>query len=87
MKGQKQSRVNNLEKRMAAVTNVLQQLINELNNVKTISMGTLQTIKEMPDYEEAIEKLKKKNEEMQQVSEGEAKLEIPDDQKEDLQKV
>jgi len=87
MKGQKQSRVDNLEKRMAAVTNVLQQLINELNNVKTISMGTLQTIKEMPDYEEAIEKLKKKNEEMQQVSEGEAKLEIPDDQKEDLQKV
>lgn len=78
MKGQKQSRVDNLEKRMAAVTNVLQQLINELNNVKTISMGTLQTIKEMPDYNEAIEKLKKKNEEMQQVSEGEAKLEIPD---------
>jgi len=87
MKGQKQSRVDNLEKRMATVTNVLQQLINELNNVKTISMGTLQTIKEMPDYDEAIEKLKKKNEEMQQVSEGEAKLEIPDDQKEDLQKV
>jgi cell shape-determining protein MreC len=87
MKGQKQSRVDNLEKRMAAVTNVLQQLINELNNIKTISMGTLQTIKEMPDYDEAIEKLKKKNEEMQQVSEGEAKLEIPDDKKEDLQKV
>jgi cell shape-determining protein MreC len=87
MKGQKQSRVDNLEKRMAAVTNVLQQLINELNNVKTISMGTLQTIKEMPDYDEAIDKLKKKNEEMQQVSDGEAKLEIPDDQKEDLQKV
>jgi cell shape-determining protein MreC len=78
MKGQKQSRTDALEKRMAAVTNVLQQLINELNNVKTISMGTLQTIKEMPDYDEAIEKLKKKNEEMQQVSEGEAKLEIPD---------
>ena len=79
MKGQKQSRVDNLEKRMAAVTNVLQQLINELNNVKTVSMGTLQTIKEMPDYDEAIDKLKKKNEEMQQVSEGETKLEIPDD--------
>jgi cell shape-determining protein MreC len=87
MKGQKQSRVDSLEKRMAAVTNVLQELINELNNLRTISIGTLQTIKEMPDYDEAIEKLKKKNEEMQQVSEGEAKLEIPDDQKEDLQKV
>jgi hypothetical protein len=77
MKGQKQSRVDSLEKRMAAVTNVLQELINELNNLRTISMGTLQAIKEMPDYDEAIEKLKKKNEEMQQVSKGKAKLEIP----------
>lgn len=84
MKGQKQSRIDNLEKRMAAVTNVLQQLINELNNVKTISMGAMQTIKEMPDYDEAIDKLMKKNEEMQQVSKAEAKLEIPNEQKEDL---
>ena len=61
MKGQKQSRVDSLEKRMAAVTNVLQELINELNNLRTISIGTLQTIKEMSDYDEAIEKLKKKN--------------------------
>ena len=87
MKGQKQSRVDNLEKRMAAVTNVLQQVINELNNLRTISMGTLQTIKEMPDYDEAIEKLKTKNEEMQQVPEGKTGLEIPDEEKEDLQKV
>ena len=61
MKGQKQSRVDSLEKRMTAVTNVLQELINELNNLRTISIGTLQTIKEMSDYDEAIEKLKKKN--------------------------
>ena len=78
MKGQKQSRVDNLEKRMAAVTNVLQQLINEIENTKIMALGVHQTIKEMPDYDEAIEKLKKKNEEMQQVSEREAKLEIPD---------
>jgi len=78
MKGQKQSRTDALEKRMAAMTNVVQQLIDELQHTKTISIGTLQTIKEMPDYNEAIEKLKKKNEEMQQVSEGEAKLEIPE---------
>ena len=87
MKGQKQSRIDNVEKRLAAMTRVLQELINEVQNTKTIALGVHQTIKEMPDYEEAIEKLKKKNEEMQQVSEGEAKLEIPDDQKEDLQKV
>ena len=32
----------------------------ELEHVKTMSVGTYQTIKEMPDYEEAIEKLKEK---------------------------
>ena len=87
MKGQKQSRIDNVEKRLAAMTRVLQELINEVQNTKTIALGVHQTIKEMPDYDEAIEKLKKKNGEMQQVSEGEARLEIPDDQKENLQKV
>lgn len=60
MKGQKQSRVDNLEKRMAAVTNVLQQIINEVENTKTLAFGMHETIKAMPDYEEAIEKLKEK---------------------------
>ena len=86
MKGQKQSRVDNLEKRMAAVTNVLQQLIDELQHIRTLAVGSLQTIKEMPGYDEAIEKLKNKNEEMQQVPEREAGLEIPDDQEKDMQK-
>ncbi len=39
MKGQKQSRTDALEKRMAAVTNVLQQLINEVNNLKKMVFG------------------------------------------------
>jgi hypothetical protein len=78
MKGQKQSRIDSLEKRMAAMTNVVQQLIDELQHTRTLALGSLQTIKEMPGYDKAIEKLKKKNEEMQQVSEGKAKLEIPD---------
>jgi gas vesicle protein len=76
---EKQSRLDNVEKRMAAMTNVMQQIINELTMIKDLSVGTLETIKLLPDYAEAIEKLKKKNEEMQQVSKGEAKLEIPDE--------
>jgi hypothetical protein len=60
MKGQKQSRLDNFEKRLAAVTRVLQELINEIQNTKTIALGVHQTIKEMPDYEEAIKKLKEK---------------------------
>ena len=58
MKGQKQSRIDNVEKRLAAMTRVLQELINDVQNTKTIALGVHQTIKEMPDYEEAIEKLK-----------------------------
>jgi hypothetical protein len=60
MKGQKQSRVDSLEKRVAAITRILQELINDANNTKTIALGVHQTIKEMPDYEEAISKLKEK---------------------------
>ena len=41
MKGQKQSRTDALEKRMAAVTNVLQQLINENDRLSTMVSGCL----------------------------------------------
>jgi hypothetical protein len=60
MNGQKQSRVDNLEKRIAATTNVIQQMINELSYLKDLSIGTLETIKNMEGYEQAIEKLKEK---------------------------
>jgi len=60
MKTQKQSRVDALEKRIAAMTNVMQQLIQEVTNLRTLSFGTLETIKQMPGYDEALEKLKEK---------------------------
>ncbi len=60
MKGQKQSRTDALEKRMAAVTNVLQQLINETNNLKTMVFGQQEILKQLPGYEDAIAELKKK---------------------------
>ena len=60
MKGQKQSRTDALEKRMAAVTNVLQQLINEISNLKTMVFGQQEIIKQLEGYEDAIDKLKKK---------------------------
>ena len=60
MKGQKQSRTDALEKRMAAVTNVLQQLINENDRLSTMVSGHHQVLKQLPGYEDAIDKLKKK---------------------------
>ena len=58
MKGQKSSRVDLLEKKIQALINVVQQLLDENAYLKDLAVGTLETIKHMPDYEEAIDKLK-----------------------------
>jgi len=60
MTGQKQSRVDLLEKKIEALIRVVQQLLDENAYLKDLSVGTLETIKLMPNYEEAIEKLKNK---------------------------
>ena len=72
MKTQKQSRLDALEKRVAAMTNVIQQLIQESTNLRTLSFGTLETMKQMPDYDKELEKLKEKATEKN----NEKKLEI-----------
>ena len=64
MKGQKQSRTDALEKRMATVTNVLQHLENETVNLKkivtVILSGQQQIIKQLKGYEDTIEEIKQK---------------------------
>ena len=57
MKGQKQSRTDLLEKKLDAAINVINALVNETQNLKSLSVGTLETIKKMPDYDDAIAKL------------------------------
>ena len=60
MKTQKQSRTDLLEKKVQALIGVVQQLLDETAYLKDIAVGTLETIKQMDDYEQAIEDLKKK---------------------------
>ena len=60
MKSQKSSRVDLLEKKIQALIGVVQQLLDENAYLKDLAVGTLETIKQMPDYDEAIEKLKNK---------------------------
>ena len=62
MSKQKQSRVEALEKKQVATTRVLQELINEFNNIRTMSVGVYALVKDMPGYEEAVNKLKEKTE-------------------------
>ena len=58
MKGAKQSKTDHQAKQIQALINVVQQLLDETAYLKDLAVGTLETIKCMPDYEEAIEKLK-----------------------------
>jgi len=48
-----------MKNKMDAVVRVTQHLLNEITQVKDLAIGTLETIKKMPGYEEAIEELKK----------------------------
>ena len=54
----KESTLLEMQNKIKAITNVLQQLINENTQLRDLAVGTLETIKHMPDYDEAIEKLK-----------------------------
>jgi hypothetical protein len=62
MKGNKKSsRLGLLELKVSTIIQVLQKSIDDQAYLKELAVGTLETIKMMPDYEEAIDKLKEKN--------------------------
>ena len=52
-----------MKNKIAAVTRVMQQMINELSHLRELGVGTLETVKLLPGYEDAIKKLKTKMEE------------------------
>ena len=58
----KESTLLEMQNKIKALTNVAQQLINEITHLRELSVGTLETIKLMPDYKDAIEALKKQME-------------------------
>tara|TARA_R110002153_G_scaffold83750_1_gene210297 strand:+ start:622 stop:849 length:228 start_codon:yes stop_codon:yes gene_type:complete len=49
-----------LKNKVETLGKVNTYLMSEVTQLKDLAIGTLQTIKQMPDYEEAIEKLKEK---------------------------
>ena len=54
----KESTLLEMQNKIKAITNVLQQLINENTQLRDLAVGTLETLKLMPGYDEAIETLK-----------------------------
>ena len=55
----KESKLLEMQNKIAALTNVMQQIISETMHLRELSVGTLETVKLMPDYNKAIELLKK----------------------------
>ena len=51
-----------MQNKVKALTNVMQQVLAEITHLRELSVGTLETIKLMPDYQDAIDALKKQME-------------------------
>jgi hypothetical protein len=47
-----------MKNKVEALSRVMQQIINEITNLRDLSIGTLETLKNMPGYNDAIEQLK-----------------------------
>jgi peptidyl-tRNA hydrolase len=60
MSAEKQSRVDLLEKKVKALTNVLQEVLHNQEHLRTLAAGTFETIKLMPGYKKAIDKITEK---------------------------
>jgi len=58
----KESTLLEMKNKIEAQNRIIQALINEITHLKELSIGTLETIKLMPDYEDAIKALKKQME-------------------------
>lgn len=54
----KESKLLEMKNKIESLTSVMQHVINELRYVTDLSIGTLETVKNMSEYESAIEKLK-----------------------------
>ncbi len=59
----KESTLLEMKKKIESFTNVVQFLMNEVNRLRELGVGTLETLKLMPGYEDAINELKTKMEE------------------------
>ena len=70
----KESTILEMKNKVDAVVRVTQHLINEITQIKDLSIGTLETIKKMPGYEKALEQLKN---EVTKKDEHKEKVEVP----------
>ena len=51
-----------IKNKVERLETTMQQVIQELYNLKNLSVGTLETLKRMPKYDKALDQLKKDSE-------------------------
>jgi hypothetical protein len=56
----KESELVVMQKRIESLTRIVDFMLTELENTKTMSIGVYQLIKEMPGYQEAIDLISEK---------------------------
>ena len=54
----KESTLLEMKNKLDAMTRVMQQVINEIAHLRELGVGTLETVKLLPGYEDAINELK-----------------------------
>ena len=54
----KESTLLEMKNKIESIGRILQHLLNETKHLRELSVGTLETLKLMPGYDEAIEQLK-----------------------------
>ena len=59
----KEKTIIQLKNKVDATNRVMQHFMNEITHLRELSIGTLETLKLMPGYQDAIDKLKKQMEE------------------------
>ena len=74
MSKEKQSRADLQDKKIQALIAVVQRILDENAYIKDLAVGTLETVKLMPEYEVAIEALKEKIESEKEVEEKKLEL-------------
>jgi hypothetical protein len=53
----KENKLIEMQNKIKSMTNVIQQLINEITHLRELSVGTLETLKLMEGYDQAIKDL------------------------------
>jgi len=54
----KESKLLEMQNKVEALGNALTRVINEMTNLKDLSIGTMELVKKLPDYDKALKELK-----------------------------